>query len=86
MERTRHTQEPIRTEDCTRCGGSGLYGSIGTCFRCHGAGTVTIYRDLTPQQLAHNAAQVEAERAEEDAARHARLAARKEARRRQEQR
>ena len=72
-----HQAQFIGTETCTRCGGRGTYGSIGTCFLCGGAGTIARYTKLTPEHLADTQAAVEAERSEADAAYQARRAARK---------
>ena len=31
-------------ERCSRCGGSGIFGNYGVCFRCHGNGVDPTYR------------------------------------------
>jgi hypothetical protein len=44
---------------CSRCGGSGSYGSFGTCFKCQGSGKQRqrVYK-TSPEQRARNTAKV----------------------------
>jgi DnaJ-class molecular chaperone len=76
---SRETYIKQQPRKCSRCAGTGEYGSHGTCFKCHGTGVFTPVK-IDADALAANAADVAAERQAEDDARRARLAARKAAR------
>jgi ribosomal protein L37E len=79
MTRTITDQRPT-SRNCRRCGGSGIYGSIGTCFRCGGGGREMeeYERPMTPEEIRREEEYAAAltRAAAQNVARKARIAAR----------